>query len=69
MNETTDDLNDLEKAAANVAMIQFSKKYPQFNLTDNKATFDKILDETIWTINTFLTELDKLSNGDEEEDA
>lgn len=66
MNETTDELSDIEKAAANVAMIQFAKKYPQFNIVDNKSTFDKICDETIWVINAFLMELDRVSNGEEE---
>jgi hypothetical protein len=68
LNETTDELSDIEKAAANVAMIQFAKKYPQFNIVDNKATFDKIFDETVWTINTFLMELDRVSNGEEQSD-
>lgn len=67
MSETTTDepLNTLETAAANVAMIQFAKKYPQFNVVDNVQTFNKILDETIWIINTFLMEVDKLENLEE----
>lgn len=68
MSETTDNeapLNQLETAAANVAMIQFARKYPQFNVVDNVQTFNKILDEVVWVVNTFLMELDKLENGEE----
>lgn len=64
---TEEPLNPLETAAANVAMIQFARKYPQFNVVDNVQTFNKILDETIWVVNTFLMELDKLENLDGEE--
>ena len=68
MSETTDkELNSMETAAANVAMIQFAKKYPQFNVVDNVQTFNKILDETIWVINAFLMELDKIENLEEED--
>ena len=67
LSETTDkELSSLETAAANVAMIQFSKKYPQFNVVDNVQTFNKILDETIWVINAFLMELDKIDNVEED---
>ena len=63
MSETTDkELNSMETAAANVAMIQFAKKYPQFNVVDNVQTFNKVLDEVIWVVNTFLMELDKIEN-------
>lgn len=68
MNETTDkdELNSMETAAANVAMIQFARKYPQFNVQDNVQTFNKVLDEVIWVVNTFLMELDKIENVEDE---
>ena len=67
MSETTDkELNSMETAAANVAMIQFARKYPQFNVVDNVQTFNKVLDEVIWVVNTFLMELDKIENVQED---